>query len=395
MTLERTAEQHKRLRVDTQLTRRLDGRGRCSDDRATPRFNLSNLRWAGFGAGLAAGAAIVVVVGWMAGRDATPLQDDPGIPPPEYLYLDNARVLAYLAQIEGGLSAGEKRSRSLTEESSASVSAGGVGAGGSRKAEDFVEETVTPTTTSRFYRLLDRLRAKGYLHDVDLSSSRAGAAQELARAPEGSFVRLENCALRLPTYIQMLKLIRASGGRIAAARAYENAFGGSPAAIDAVAKAWNAAHPQGPPMLPYPPYIDATPGRGKRLAQAATAFARGVARRPRIPLGSCGGSEPARRGGLDFLFPLSLAALSSEESLLSGRVNVLGKLIRNVRTQGDAYVDSNLLSTFLAPITALHDALLRDPPRGYTDDPGLLEELYADVTVLPPGGLIIPVAIYK
>jgi hypothetical protein len=55
------------------------------------------------GAALVGAAAVAVawtLTGLGGGGSAASLEQDPGIPPPDYVYLDNARVLLYLGQIE-------------------------------------------------------------------------------------------------------------------------------------------------------------------------------------------------------------------------------------------------------------------------------------------------------
>ena len=121
------------------------------------------------------------------------------IPPPEYAYLaDNPRVLVYLGQIEGGLSSSETRTRNVTEARTGGVAAGGR-LGGSASRGETVQETVTPTETARFYRLLDRLGDKGYLRELNASSPPATFAKALADVPEGFFIRIAGCKLRVPT----------------------------------------------------------------------------------------------------------------------------------------------------------------------------------------------------
>ena len=159
--------------------------------------------------------------------DAGALEQDPGIPPPEYAYLDNGRVLVYLGQIEGGLSSSEKRTRSVTDTRTGGVAAGGVELGGSTASDQSVEETVTPTATSLFYRLLDRLGDKGYLRELDASSPPTDFARALGVVPEGFFVRIAGCRIRVPTYIQMREIIVDSGNEITADKAWLTALDGT------------------------------------------------------------------------------------------------------------------------------------------------------------------------
>ena len=164
-----------------------------------------------FSAGIAAGAAVVALSWWLVGgggSGSSLLQGDPGIAPPEYAYLDNARVLAYLGQIEGGLSTSEKVTEQVTRTRNGGVAASGLQVGASSSQQQFVERVVTPTATARFYRLLDLLRAKGYLETVNYG--RGLSLRFLNRVSEGDFVRINGCRMRLPTYAQMDELIQSA-----------------------------------------------------------------------------------------------------------------------------------------------------------------------------------------
>jgi hypothetical protein len=147
-----------------------------------------------------AGAAVVALI-WLTaggGGTASALEQDPGIPPPDYVYLNNARVVLYLGQIEGGLSASETLTNQRTQNRNATVAASGFQLGGSSGLSSSVERVVTPTATARFYRLLDRLQTHGYLRTIDANTGKKALARTFAALPEGAFVRLRNCRLRIP-----------------------------------------------------------------------------------------------------------------------------------------------------------------------------------------------------
>jgi len=97
------------------------------------------------------------------------------------------------------------------------------------------------------------------------------------------------------------------------------------------------------------------------------------------------GSPAAKPRGVDLLFPVRLSALSSEPTLLSGPVTIVGKLVRSVRPH-DEYVDQPSLAEFEVATRAVDDA--------YGDE-ALSGELASDATVLAPGAVILPIAIYK
>ncbi len=346
-----------------------------------------------FGLGLAIGVGAAALVWLYVGRsDVGALEQDPGIPPPEYAYLDNGRVLAYLAQIEGGLSEGEKRQRRITETNTGGVAAGGVELGGSSSRDEFVEETVTPTATTRFYRLLDRLEDKGYLRELNASSRQASLATALDAIPEGFFVRISGCMLRVPTYVQMNEIISEARTTISADRAWTTAVYGTDeeiAAADAARAAASGARAGVPSTAPY----QLTPADRRRLTLAAKRFAAAIGRNPPVPLSSCAGSFATEPSKPDLLFPVGLDALTTERSLLAGPVTVVGKVVRQVRRAADVYVDRNAVAAYTDAVDAMDEALVEG---FYGDDAtSLAVELSADATVSPPGAVILPIAIYK
>lgn len=85
-------------------------------------------------------------------------------PPPEFLYLDTERTLAYLGEIRGGLSEVEKRMQSAKATQTANIKsslASGLSAdlNASRERQQAIEEVVTPKATDRFVTLLHELRS--------------------------------------------------------------------------------------------------------------------------------------------------------------------------------------------------------------------------------------------
>ena len=334
----------------------------------------------------------MIAVAWFVlGGDppSVALEDDPGIPPPEYVYLDNARVLAYLSQIEGGLSQSEIRTRKVSATRNAGASAGGVEAGGSAASDFSVEATVTPTATTSFYRLLDRLGDKGYLTELDASAPPAAFARELGAAAEGSFVRIANCRLRLPTYVQMEQVIDETPGPITAFAAARTAAIGTEQEYLAKEQARvqaeiDAGKPQ-VGMVGMGTYALA-PGDERRLTLAAKRFAAAIPPTARVPLSTCAG-RVLQRARPDLLFPVTLDGLTDERSLLAGPVTLVGKVVRQVRKPDDAYVDRKALAAYSQPVGAIDDALESDEP--------MSDELNGDVAVLPPGAVILPLAIYK
>src|SRR5207244_4132963 len=106
-------------------------------------------------------------------------------------------------------------------------------------------------------------------------------------------------------------------------------------------------------------------GVENRLANAIRGLNKAAGRNPRVPMSTCDGQTDYRPRGVDLLFPIALAELSSEQSLLAGPVTLVGKLVRAVRRPGDEYVDEESLTTFAGPVGAV-DAAAPDDSAGQT-----------------------------
>jgi hypothetical protein len=152
---------------------------------------------------IAAAAGLLAAHEWWTNTTVEPLQiPAPDVPPGEYLYLDSARVAAYLSQIEDGLSSSELRTLSHT--SSFTIGAGGgsfVQAQGTSQTQNSLQETVSPTAGSLLFRLERKLRGGNWLRTLNAAPAnfarfRAG----LGRLEEGTFVRITNCRVVFPGY---------------------------------------------------------------------------------------------------------------------------------------------------------------------------------------------------
>jgi len=337
------------------------------------------------GAALVGAAAVGfawLFVGGSSSNDlAQSLGQAPGIPPPDYAYLDNARVALYLGQLQGGLARSEQLSEQLTQGRNAGLSAGGVSVGGSAGISASRERVVTPTATARFYQLLDLLDRDGYLHTIDVSAPPKMLVREFAQVPEGTFVQLRRCRLRIPSYIQLAQLNFGSSGYFSPSMAYEGLGEGQPLTTEALGHARvRAGRLKG--FLGGGVHMQTGEAQLARTMENLAAVAK---RNPRVPFSTCDGSPAAKPRGVDLLFPVRLSALSSEPTLLSGPVTIVGKLVRSVRPR-DEYVDQPSLAEFEVATRAVDDAYR---------DVALSGELASDATVLAPGAVILPIAIYK
>lgn len=181
-----------------------------SEAKGSQTPSVWKLRAQGFGAAIVL-ALVVGLLVVVASSDDGGLFDelDPGIAPAEFLYLDNVRVAAYLAQLEGGAARSERLSRTLTRDVSGKATAGGAfEVGASAQEERFIEREVTPTAASNYFRLFDALE------DAEDPSVRLRWVDDprnyeaLARLHEGDFVGLSTRDLLRQDYIKPYLVVR-------------------------------------------------------------------------------------------------------------------------------------------------------------------------------------------
>ena len=128
-----------------------------------------------------------------------------------------------------------------------------------------------------------------------------------------------------------------------------------------------------------------------RLKQAATRFDTAIGANPPVPLASCTGKRSRRARNLISSSRSRSTRLTKERSLLAGPVTIVGKVVRQVRRPGDVYVDRKAVAAYTNAVFAMDERARRLPGRGSS----LGGELTDDVTVSPPGAVILPIAIYK
>jgi hypothetical protein len=138
--------------------------------------------------------------------------------PGEYLYIDTVRIRAYLAQIQGGLSASEKQETTVTRSAEANVTGSGLGVKVGGQSQRFVAREVTPTNTSNLLRLLDLLKDSDVqspirVRAIDANVPAAAFRRDVLALHEGDFVELLNARVLLPPYAQPYNAIRGFGSR--------------------------------------------------------------------------------------------------------------------------------------------------------------------------------------
>ncbi len=126
--------------------------------------------------------------------------------PAEFLYLDSLRVVAYLAQEEGGTSDSEKFSQRVTRSAEGKIKpVSALELGGSLSVENTLARDVTPTAASEFFSLLEDLKN----NDEGLPTVGLGRfPEEIKNLEEGQFVTFRTDGLEAPTYMSPYLALR-------------------------------------------------------------------------------------------------------------------------------------------------------------------------------------------
>lgn len=344
--------------------------------------------------------------------------------PDVFLYLNKGRVSSYLAQFQGGRARLETLSRQAARSENASIASNGIGVGATASEQSSAQLSLQVTDQAAFRNLLGRLQnhdgtvslqrkhltqcpkktvnwkkqhresSTVFFYSVDMSprdrdkSSRDRRVRcQFAPVGAGSFVQLTSCQLAIPRYAQAERVWRAAQGRInvksvlvtgpnqttleqkAAYRAFkdrENAQRSSHIAY---------------PVRPRPPNVTISPRKLQQARAEMNHLVRHAGPNPRVPVSSCspGGYDP---NVPDLMMPIGLAELTSSPAALHGYVTVVGKVMLVLHGEKSDYVD-------VASLQQWSQALLWTSGKwGGTD-------LRDDATVLGPGYVIQPIAIYK
>lgn len=305
--------------------------------------------------------------------------------PAEFLYLDNERVGAYLAQLTGGIAKSERLSETLRNEDSAKVSGGDLfEVGASSQRENFVERQVTPTAAANFFRLLADLIDQERLEDVEVDD-----LEDFKELDEGSFVRFTSHDLRAPVYVNSYLVVRQAG------------------TLKALFPTAGADEYEREQIL--------------ARRENAKSYAHQVGPNPRIVFALTPGKEEEASGGapaIQFLLPVRYRQLTDERSLIKdggGGFKVVGKVARMFRTPAangnSSYIDSPTRETWKHPLQQVPGQLLERSsalcgtpvggrrPEGYVPPAKLracvLKRLLNQTTIPRTGAVILPVAIYK
>ena len=329
--------------------------------------------------------------------------------PVTFLYLNNVHVASYLAQLQGGSATSEMLSQQATESRNVSLSENGLGGGASATEQSTAQLSLTVTDQSRFTSLLDLLQRDGFVYPIDMSAPDATIQREFAPVPAGSFVKLTGCQLGIPHYVQAERVWREEKGRITVQKVF---FGSAHTDLElrAAQQAFRVRqHLQGfknrPPFPPGLRSVKVPKGQARQATLEMNRLVRRVGPNPRVPLSSC------KRGRIDpnipdLLMPVSLGRLSSSEAALAGYVTLVGKVMLVVN--GPYHLFARGTHDYYSDVASLQQwsgaNLWTSGKWGRTDagrwgrtEPGKWgrTDLNSDATVLGPGYVIQPIAIYK
>lgn len=330
---------------------------------------------------LVIGIVLGVLPSWLVDRDEASSTRPPTVSllPGDHLYLDDERVDAYLGQLELGRYARETRSSTTTRKRQANVDAKGViKVDATGEEQEMVQQVATATATDRFHRFLERLAGQfsGALNPdddkyraLDLSRPYEELLAEAQAADEGLFVRLDNVRLGVPAYARVLP-------RLLYARPSTSA--GTPAVTQRTLTRLVA-----------------------RERRALNRYLRRLGPDPLVP--AVAHVPGPGGGGYTFFVPLRYSKLADSPSLISGRVTVVGKVVRQVQlpkdpaTEGNYdnyYFDSQLALTYRRALGGMPPGVrraLRVPAERRRQR--IL--IAPTVSVRPPGMVVQPSAVFK
>jgi hypothetical protein len=359
----------------------------------------------------------VLVSGGFSGTRSEPAFPADG--PAEFLYLDGARVLAYLAQFDGGTFTSEELSRKISDSQNGKVSVeNALELGETSQQEQSLSRTITPTAAGNYIELLSKLEGNG-LKTIGLRRFH----RDVSGLTEGQFVTFRTHALSSPVYLNPYLAVRqrrtvstlfpmprkGEPGRArvrrqrAGARRFRDEVGKDPRVVFALRpeiEGKRGPHTARPPL-------------GKARAEELSPRLRRAEERAERKL------EADER--IEYLMPMDAQLITKERSLIKfggGEFTVVGKVVRIFPEHGDrhdpAYVDSPTLETWEQPLAHAPLMLLcRTDPRCaarlrskrstaaqrrraiHHAREWAIEALTEQAEIAKRGAVIVPIAIYK
>ncbi len=371
---------------------------------------------------------------WGGGEKAKSSFERPG----EFLYLDGARVLGYLAQFDGGTFT----SKQLTSKSSDTVNnklsvEGALELGENSEQEESVSKQITPTAAGNYVELLSKLDGLGALDKIGLGRFQG----EVSKLAEGQFVVFQTHGLRSPTYLNPYLAVRQRetlstlfpmpvgepSGREQVllqrirARRFRKQVGEDPRVVFALrplnTKEIMEAKEGNPAESEATAEASGVGGgvAGRRPVSGMTKKEREARKREAIR------EQEEEENHVQYLMPMDAQLLTRERSLIKfggGDFTVVGKVVRIFPENGDhndpAYVDSPTVETWAQPLASAPLQLLCRADRkcvARLEKGGLtraqrkevaersreaaIEALEDQTVIYKRGAVILPIAIYK
>lgn len=331
-------------------------------------------------------AILFLIAGVFVGRSGS--DDSPSFPangPAEFLYLDRARVIAYLAQYEGGTFNSAHLISKLSDSGSGELTFANLAkVGGSTTRENSLARDITPTAAADYFSLLTNIEDKGELETVSLG--RFGT--EVRPLPEGEFIRFKTHSLRPPIYLNpylatrqrttMQTLfppaIKARAGISAEqarrqrirAKYFRRHLGSNPRVVFAL----EPLEPQEIKAIEEEQEESSTANaetlaRAKKAKQKNRCLKERKQRRMRQQTGKMSEAEIEAMHHVYYLMPMNTRLLTKERSLIKfggGEFTVVAKIVRRFPEPGDrrvpAYIDSPTRETWEQPLAHAPEKLL-------------------------------------
>ena len=326
--------------------------------------------------------------------------------PGEYMYLDPERVVAYLAQIRGGIPGAETQTETLEESVGASA---GTAVSGTfqRRREAGVSRQVTATTAADFLSLLDKLRDGDLQRPVRVREIDARPEPPSAQAfadgvlalREGDFVVIRDARVLMPVHVRPYDAIRRLGPA---------SFSADPAVRAEIRR--YAATVGADPRIVFNIGAHTSKDDGAPLAAPLRLANGGVVLRPGCPTTAWPSFgrvwPPEDPVNARILLPVRYSLIAPESSLLSGGDSiVVGKVIRVLRPPTTAtpgpqpresdvcYRDREARNVFGLTAARIPEAVTSTPegPSRRAVERALVS--YAGVRA--PAAVVVPVAIYR
>jgi hypothetical protein len=413
-------------------------------------------------AGAVAGVVIVAIGAVLYSNESWPFEKSQGHVhlgfasggPAEFLYLDSGRVIAYLAQIDGGTFASKEQTDKVSETLEGKVALQEfLQAGATKDEEHTISRVVTPTAAAQYFELLSDLENEpGQPGSVGVDNIGLGQfSSEVKGLEEGQFVRFETHKLRPPIYLNpylaarqrttMEALFPRDPGQAETAKVhlqrvrihyFRHELGRNPRVtfkvqplypkqVEGIVKRRKRARKRQAEGVSAP--AASAPALAEEATHASPKAARRRARkcqlaRNRRRHGSETKLEVRRREQAVYLMPLDARRLTRERSLIKyggGTFTVVGKVVRVFPEHGDslypAYIDSSTRETWERPLASAPSKLLcrTDPScrkvarRSAAKAEARIEEtrcsdlaaLRGQTEIPVRGAVILPIAIYK